>query len=1001
MTHRWVVLLGLALLPANAAAQATGTVAGTVTDRAGAPVPGAAVAVAGTARGEVTGADGRFSIEGVPAGTRTLRATKIGFTESTRSVTVAAGQTVAANITLSTAAVAVEGVVAVGYGTVRRQDVTGAVSSVQTEEIKAIPTPSVGESMKGRVPGMVITTNGYTPGSDPTIRIRGVRSLVASNDPLVVVDGVPIAGGLGDVNPGSIQSVEVLKDASATAVYGSRGANGVVLITTNKGRAGVTRVTYETRYGTQQIHNLVKPFTGPEYAQFKREAFRTAGKYTCPGGALACDAADAAIFSPLEIENMRNGVWTDYVDLIARDGTMMDHQLGITGGAGNTRFSVGANFLNEQGVTIAQDFTRRAATVGIDHSDGRFKTGFSANISNQLRNLGRGDGLWGGAHNINPLADYKDAEGNILATPIPDGQSWNPLLDAANWDDEELRTRAFGNAFVGYDLADGVTLQTTFGADMFFVRDATFRGTNTQPNRNSGFNDASVERRQTFNYVSTTQLTADRQLSDAHRINATVLYEIQRDRADRSAANVANLPYEYQKWYNIGTAGTVQSVSSNFSEWGLQSFMGRLNYTLVDRYYLTLTGRQDCSSRLAPGNKCTFFPSAALKWRVSDEGFMTNQGLISDLSLRASYGRTGNTSINPYQTQGALARTTYSFGGVGAFGFRPDVLSNPNLEWEKTETYDVGVEFGLFDNRITGSVDGYLANTFDLLMRRQLPTTSGFGEVLENVGETKNTGLEIALSTVNIDGWKGLTWTSDINFSTNKNEIVSLYGGTEDDVGSSWFIGQPINVYYELEFDGIWQADEAAEAAKYGRTPGMIKTVDQNNDGKINSDDRVIVGRHRNFPKWSGGFSNRFEFGAFDLSSLIVARWGYTVDLGFLPGAMAGRYNQVDVNYWTPENPSNEFPRPNSDQESALDNAALQLIDGSHWRVRNITLGFDVPSALTSRIGDNTGLRIYAQAQDPFIFTAKKDFPGFDPEDDGTLGVPSYRTLLLGASVNF
>jgi hypothetical protein len=311
------------------------------------------------------------------------------------------------------------------------------------------------------------------------------------------------------------------------------------------------------------------------------------------------------------------------------------------------------------------------------------------------------------------------------------------------------------------------------------------------------------------------------------------------------------------------------------------------------------------------------------------------------------------------------------------------------------------MEFGLFDNRVTGSVGGYVANTFDLLMRRQLPTTSGYSEVLENVGETKNTGVEIELSTVNIDGWRGLTWTSDINFSTNKNEIVSLYGGTEDDIGSGWFIGEPIAVNYDYEFAGIWQQSEAAEAQKYGRTPGMIKVVDQNNDGRVTADDRVLIGRHRDFPAWTGGLSNRLEFGAFDLSSLIVARWGYTVDNGGIyPGAMAGRYNQIDLDYWTPENPTNAFPRPNSDQESALDNSAVQLMDGSHWRVRNITLGFNVPSSLTSRIGDNTGLRIYAQAQDPFVF-ARKDYLGFDPEDNGNLGVPSFRTLLLGASVNF
>src|SRR5690606_1311606 len=321
-------------------------------------------------------------------------------------------------------------------------------------------------------------------------------------------------------------------------------------------------------------------------------------------------------------------------------------------------------------------------------------------------------------------------------------------------------------------------------------------------NRGSS-NNAWVERAQTFNYVSTTQLTLERQLADAHRINATVLYEVQNDKWDRSRTDVQNLPYEYQSWYNLATAGNLTGASADYREWLLQSFMGRVHYTLLDRYNFTMTGRQDCSSRLAPGNKCTFFPSAAVRWRLSDEGFMANQGLFSDLSLRASYGRTGNTSIATYQTQGSLSSTEYSFGNVGANGFRPGAIANPELEWEKTETYDLGFDFGMFNNRVSGTIDAYLSNTSDLLMERQLPTTSGFGNVLENVGETRNRGIEVAISTVNLDGWNGSRWTTDANFSVNRNEIVSLYGGTEDDIGSGWFIGEPISVLYQYEFDGI------------------------------------------------------------------------------------------------------------------------------------------------------------------------------------------------------
>lgn len=993
-----VLLLILALSArAEVEGQATGQVSGTVTDASGAPVARAQIAVGSTGRGALSGVDGRFTVTAVPVGTHQVRVSRIGLAEHAQQVVVAAGQTASLNVRLAPQAVQLEEIVAVGYGTQRRQDVTGAVGSVSAEQIRQIPTPSVGEALKGRVPGVDIQTTAFKPGDQPTIRVRGVRSMRASNDPLVVVDGVAIAGGLGDINPQSIQSIDVLKDASATAVYGSRGANGVVLITTTRGRAGADRITYDASYGVQDIHNVVEVFDGPAYAQYKRDAFQTAGKYKCPAGVMQCEAGDRDLFSSEELAGIQNGVSVDYPSLIARTGSIQNHQLGISGGVENTRFAIGANFLEEDGVTLGQAFVRRGATFSVDHTRGRFQVGLSGNVANSLQNLGRGDGLWAGAMQINPLGAPYDADGNLVGTPIPDGQAWNPLLDAANWKRDNLRTRAFGNAFGQFELLEGVTLRSTFGTDLLFMREGEFRGALTQPNRGSS-NNAWVEREQTFNYVSTTALQVERRLSSAQRLNAILLYEVQNERYDRSRADVQNLPYEHQLYHNLGTAGRVTGVSSRFAEWLLQSVMGRANYSLFDRYYLTLTGRQDCSSRLAPGNKCAFFPSAALKWRASDEGFMQGQSLFSDLSLRASYGRTGNTSIDPYQTQGGLTRTTYSFGGNGAFGFRPGSLANPDLEWEKTAQYDVGVEFGVLDHRVSGSADFFVQNTSDLLMLRQLPNFSGFGSILENIGETRNTGLELSLSTVNLEDFRGLTWTSDLNFSTIKNEIVSLYGGREDDVGNRWFIGQPVNVFYEYRYAGIWQLGQEAEAAKYNQKVGQIRVLDSNDDGRINEQDRAIIGRHNNFPRWTASLANRLDVGAFDLSGLVTARWGYTLNSTIYPGALAGRYNNVRVDYWTPQNPTSRYPRPNVDQEFPLYGAAVRLQDGSHWRVRNITLGYTVPAVHIGRLGAGGSLRLYAQAQDPYVST---DFEGFDPEGGEDVGTPSYRTLLIGATVGF
>jgi TonB-linked SusC/RagA family outer membrane protein len=961
------------------------------------PIPGAAVVLMETTMGSTTDSDGRFRISGVPAGTYRIRVSVIGYAEAEQSVTVASDQTATVSFSLIPQAVQLEAVVAIGYGTARKQDVTGSVASVNANQIKEMPSPSVGEGLKGRVAGVDIQTSDYKPGANPTIRIRGSRSITAGNDPLVVVDGVAIAGGLGDINPQSIESVDVLKDASATAVYGSRGANGVVLITTKHGRAGETRFTYDASYGQEKINSMVSVYDGAGFAAFKREAYRAAGKYNCPAGVLQCATGDAALFTAQELDGIAGGSSTNYPALITRTGAIQNHQLSMTGGSANTHFAAGVNFIDEQGVTIGQDYIRRGANIAFDHTRGRLKAGLSANVSNSLQNLGRGDGLWDGAMQINPLAGPYDADGNLVGTPIPDGQMWNPLLDAQNWKRDNLRTRTFGNAFIEYELLSGVQLRTTFGTDLLSERQGEFRGMMTQPNR-GGSNNAWVDRSETFNYVSTTALQVDRQITDASRISATVLYELQSERYDHSRADVVNLPYEYQLYQNLSTAGTVTGVSSGYTEWLLQSGMGRLNYALHDRYYLTVTGRQDCSSRLAEGNKCSFFPSAALKWRLSDEGFMQNQGLFSDLSLRASYGRTGNTSIAPYQTQGSLTKTTYAWGDAGAYGFRPGTLANPGLGWEKTDQLDVGLEYSIWDGRLSGTADYYRANTSDLLLSRQLPPGTGFSSVLENIGATRNTGYELSLSTVNIENWHGLNWTSALNFSTSKNEIVTLYGGKEDDIGNKWFIGKPINVFYEYQFDGIWQADQADDAAVYQQKPGEIRVVDQNGDGKINADDRVIVGRHNNFPRWTGSLSNRFYFGNFDLSGLITARWGYTINSSIYPGALAGRYNNVVVNYWTPDNPSNEYPRPNVDQERPIYESAVRLQNGSHWRVRSIALGYNVPPSLSGRLVNGSTLRIYAQSTDPYIST---DFGGFDPEGGENIGTPSHRTLLVGAQVGF
>ena len=987
MSKRWLVLLGLVLLPAAARAQAGGTVTGRVTDAADAPIAGAAISIQGTGRGTTTAADGRYTVTGVPAGTHTLRATRLGYTELSRSVPVTAGGTTTADLRLTTAAVTLEGVVAVGYGTQEARDVTGSIASVKEVEIKQIPTSNAIDAIKGRVAGVDIVASGYDPGAGVRVRIRGTRSIKAANDPLFVVDGIPLAGGIQDFNPQNIQSIEVLKDASATAVYGARGANGVVIITTNQGRRGGTQITYETYAGVQNILHKVPMMNGEEFAEHKREAYRAAGRYI----------SDQDLFYDVELESLRLGRSTDWQDLILRTGLQQSHQLGVSGGDEKTRFSVSGNYFDQTGITRGQDYVRQTGGFSLDHMVGRLRVGVSSTAARSIQNVGRGDGLWGEALQQNPLGVPRDAQGNLLFLPTPDGLRSNPLSDVDNWKNENVRTRVFGSLFSELQLMEGVAWRMNFGPDLLFHERGVFRGALTNVRRMSAA-DASRADSSSFAYTLDNILTIDRDLGNEHEVDATFLYSIQQERNKSHFGEVSELPYEHQLFYNLGTAGVINGVRTGLTEWSLQSYMGRVNYGFRDRYLLTLTGRMDGSSRLADGSKYAFFPSVGLGWRLADEPFIANTGFFSDLKLRASYGRTGNTSIAPYQTQGSLRRTSYRLGDRGAFGYGPNELENPALEWEKTEQMDIGLDFGVLDNRITGTADFYRADTRDLLLERQLPTALGFRSILENVGHTRNTGLELSLSTVNLEDWHGLRWTTDLSWSRNRNEIVSLYSGTQDDVGNRWFIGHPIQVYYDYQFDGIWQTDQLAEATKYRQRPGEIRVVDQNADGVINADDRIILGT--SYPDWTGSLSSRMEWRNFDLAVLAIARNGSMIfdEFGNNYNGLFGRYNNLQVDYWTPSNPSATQMRPNADYPGGpLYGDSRAYIDGSFARIRNVTLGYAVPSSFANRWGGES-LRIYASAQDPFVFT---DYVGFDPESGTGNGAPSYRTLLIGARVGF
>ncbi len=975
-------------------------------------LPGVSVVVKGTTAGTVTDGDGRYKLN-VPGPASVLVFSFVGYL----SEEVTVGNRTTIDMKMAADIKALSEVVVVGYGTQKKSQLTGAIASVSNKEISELPIANAQQALQGRAPGVDVVTNSNKPGAGVSVRIRGRRSFSAGNEPLFVVDGIPLSGGINDINPQDIQSMEILKDASATAIYGSRGANGVVIITTKRGRAGEMSVTYDGYYGVSSSLGRIDMMNGPEFAEYKRESRRSVdiNKDGRPDYDNNDPDADSKLFEPIELESIAAGRTTDYQDLMLRNGNQQSHQLGILGGSENTLFSLSGNYFNEQGIIPGQDFTRYTFRVNIDQNiSKRIKVGTSTLFAYSIRN-GEGLNPFDDALSENPLGVPYDANGELIFLPTKDGLRTNPLNEIVPgaYVDDRRKTRIFNSIYGSWNILDGLNLRVNFGPDFELERRGRFQASLTNARRQG---DPAAEREDwtKITYTLENILNYKKTFGEIHALDLTGLYSIQRFREDAAGIAVRGVPAETQQFYNLGQAPIIGGVGSFLEEWTIASYMGRLNYGFKDRYFITLTGRADGSSRFAPGNKWGFFPSLALAWNIGEESFIKNLGFIDNLKLRGSYGITGNTGINPYQTQPLLGRTTYAFGTAGAYGFRPVSISNPNLTWETTASVNAGLDFGFLDGRISGSLDVYQQNTTDLLMERQLPLTSGFGIVLENVGATRNTGIELAVSTVNLDLPNGLRWSTDLNFYSNREEIVQLYGGTQDDVGNSWFIGKPLTVFYDYEKSGIWQLGEEDAAKQYGEEIGQIKIKDQNNDGKINSADRVILGS--DIPQWAGGITNRFEFKGFDLSVFLNIRQGSLVRSLFHDNfnLLAGRYNNLDVDYWTPTNPTNAYPQPKQNQEFPKYRSSVSYFDGSFVKVRNIALGYNFPEGIAGKLRMKS-LRAYVSAQQPFIFAPyRQKYKGIDPEQarppdnrnrertaELSADTPASRLFLFGINAKF
>ncbi|MDR3341116.1 MAG: TonB-dependent receptor [Candidatus Symbiothrix sp.] len=1022
--RRWAILLfSLCLftavdVSATVSQQPGYKVSGTVTEANGEPVIGASVKEKGTTNGSVTDVDGKFTFN-VSSEATTLEVSYLGY--RTETIQVIAGQPV--KVTLTEDTEQLDEVVVVGYGTVKKRDLTGSVGSVSAKKIIESPVVSAAEAIQGKVAGVLVSNSSWTPGATPSILIRGTRSINASNDPLYVVDGIPISMAPNLFSPGDIESIEVLKDASATAIYGSRGANGVILITTKRGKSGKAQVTYNGYYGATTIQNKLELMNGAEYAEYVRESYRGAGQYasdvpnmeldktlssfigddyTWQSIAMAYDANGN--YDPSKVRS--GALWWEEVE---RTGMVTDHQLNVSGGNDKSQYAFGATYYRAEGIYKNQDYQRYSVKLSIDtEATSWLKIGGQSHYSNSLQHRGT---AFQDSWRVNPLGRLYDDEGNLTeCTSGVDTQWWNPLqyLAPGAVVNPYKVHRFLGSYYGEVKLPlDGLRFRTNVGIDFHSRQDYSFASALARTNT---LNRAQNSTAQTFAYTNENLLYYDKQIGK-HSFGATLLQSVQRNRAESLSATVQNLPSDELLFNDIASALEITAYDSNNQVWSLASFMGRLNYNFNSRYYATVSMRYDGSSRLAEGHKWVSFPAFALAWRINEESFLRNFQQLNNLKLRLGYGVTANAAISPYQTKGLLAKKYYNYGTSYVIGYAPSSLPDKSLTWETTAQWNIGLDFGFFGGRLNGSVEGYMQNTSDLLLNRQLPAASGYSSVLTNVGKTKNKGLEISLSSVNVKT-KDFAWSTDIMYSTNKEEIVELYNGKVDDIGNSWFIGEAINVFYDYKKTGIWQdtPEDQAEMAKYNANghrfaPGTIKLLDVNGDYKITADDDRLLLGHKN-PSHIFSLSNTLNYKDFDLNLIVYGTAGGMLLNGTRIDHQSYRNNSVKLDYWTASNPTNAYPQPNRLQDNIDYESALYYEKSDFLRIKTITLGYSLPNKLLSK-AYISNCRFYVTAQNPFVFT---NFTGVDPEGATTaLGSgtarsyasPSISTWLLGVNLNF
>lgn len=947
------------------------------------PVIGANIIVKGTTVGSITDMDGNFTLEASIGST--LQVTYIGYVS--QEITVNKSEYV---IRLVENTENLEEVVVIGYGTSRKRDIVSAMSNVKGKTISSASSSNIQDILQGKVAGLDVQAARYAGDSEQKIYIRGARSLNAGNTPLVIIDGIP--GSLGNVNTYDIESIEILKDAASSAIYGSMGANGVIMVTTKRGKKGVHREVNFNSYIGVNVPHMMALQSGEEYVQFRRDGYRYAHGWDNP-------FTDEDVFTQSELDIIKSGNYTDWQDLMYRNALIQSYYLSVSNSGEKTRLSLSFKYDKEEGYHKTNDSQNYNLTFTADHDLANFWT-----IGSTIR-LKRNNTSGFKTYNnellyMTPLSKPYLENGDLNYFPNPLNTSgYNPLADIVpgQFADDAQSNILNLNLTSDIRINKWLSMRTNFGYIFSDYKRGYFYGKNSYSGKGvktTSGKDYNNYDQYTLNHIVTYDNTFGR-----HNIIVNLVGEIQSRKYDKSGLSGDNQPVEYTTYHNLGTNTENIKIGSEYENWALASGLGRLRYNYGDKYYFNIAFRADGSSRLAKGNKWAFFPSGGIAWSIKDENFMQKAEWLNTLKVRLSYGTVGNTAITPYQTQAVLSKYAYLFGedaGNKYYVYNPRSIINLDLGWEISRTINAGIDFGIFNNKLNGYVEVYRTKTSDLLMKRTIPSFTGFSDIWQNIGKTETSGVEWNLNYSPVRT-KDLNIDLFFNASRNWEKVVELISG-EDLPNNRWFIGEPLGVFYDYEKTGVWQLGEEEEAAKYNAAVGDIKVKDQNDDSSISAaDDRVILGQVR--PKWLVSFGGNIQYKNFDFSFNLNSRWGYLVKPApYDDITMDGQRWLPSVDYWTPDNPTNNYSR--ADQASGYDTYRTSngYQKGDHIKLQDITLGYSFENLLSNKIPIRK-LRFYVQMRNVGYLYKAADFDIIPEQPNINYTVPtSYN---FGLNVTF